>query len=136
MAGEAAISVWELKGGLGAPAAARRAVLDALGGIVDDDLLAVVVLLTSEIVANAVVRSGAGAVLTLEVNVETIVVTVADERPDAPAVNGLAHALIEDHGLAWGAHVHQSGKAVWFAVPLLAESSGVGDGGGAGTVHA
>src|SRR4051812_7124953 len=122
MADDAAISVWELTGGLGAPGAARRAIRDTLGGVVSDDLLDVIVLLTSEIVANAVVRAGAGAVLTVEVAPSTIVVTVADQRPDAPAVNGLAHALIEEHGLAWGAHVHQSGKAVWFAIPVVEET--------------
>ena len=124
MAEEAAISVWELAGGLRAPAAARRSVRQTLEGLVDREALEVVVLLTSEIVTNAVVREGAGAVLTVEVSVGSVVVTVADERPDAPALSGLARAVVEDMKLSWGAHVHRSGKAVWFELPLVAAEGG------------
>ena len=118
MADGGAISVFELAGGLGAPAAARRAVRSALEGLVDDEALEVVVLLASEVATNAIVRDGPGLVLTVEVDPVTVVVTVADSRPDAPALTGLARAVVDDLDLSWGAHVHRSGKAVWFSVPV------------------
>jgi hypothetical protein len=123
---DVAISVWELPGGLRAPAAARRAVRSALAGT-DHAAIDAVVLLTSELVTNAVVRGGAGAVLTVEAARSSVVVTVADGRPDSPALSGLARAVLEDLNVSWGAHVHQSGKAVWFR--MVAE-----EGVGAGTV--
>jgi anti-sigma regulatory factor (Ser/Thr protein kinase) len=100
MADESAISVWELAGGLRAPAAARRSVRQALEGFVDDEALEVVVLLTSEIVTNAVVRDGSGVVLTVEVDAGRVVVTVADGRPDAPALSGLARAMVDEQHLS------------------------------------
>jgi hypothetical protein len=124
VADEAAISVWELAGGLRAPAAARRSVRQALEGLVEDEALEVVVLLASEIVTSAVARDGAGAVLTVEVSTTSVVVTVADDRPDAPALSGLARAVVEDQHLSWGAHVHRSGKAVWFELPLVSVEGG------------
>jgi hypothetical protein len=124
VADAAAISVWELAGGVRAPAAARRSVRQALEGLVDDEALDVVTLLASEIVTNAVVRDGDGAVLTVEVSAASVVVTVADERPDAPALTGLARAVVEDQHLSWGAHVHRAGKAVWFELSLSRPAGG------------
>ena len=132
----ATISVWELAGGLQAPAAARRSVRQDLEGLVDDEALEVVVLLTSEIVTGAIARDGAGAVVTLELSAASVVVTVADSRPDAPALSGLARAVVEDLDLSWGAQVHRSGKAVWFELPLVGRDAVTEEGSGAGTVHA
>ncbi|MCU1483455.1 MAG: serine phosphatase RsbU, regulator of sigma subunit [Actinomycetia bacterium] len=136
MADVAAISVWELAGGLRAPAAARQSVRQALEGVVEDEVLEVVVLLTSEIVTNAVDRDGAGAVVTMELGPATVVVTVADSRPDSPALTGLARAVVDDLDLSWGAHVHRSGKAVWFELPIASVGAVTEGGAGAGTVHA
>jgi hypothetical protein len=123
---DVAISVWELPGGLSAPAAARRAVRDALAGT-EHPAIDAVVLLTSELVTSAVVRGGSGAVLTVEAARGSVMVTVADGRPSSPALTGLARAVLEDLNVSWGAHVHQSGKAVWFQ--MVAD-----EGVGAGTV--
>jgi hypothetical protein len=136
MADVAAISVWELAGGLRAPAAARQSVRHTLEGLVGDEALEVVVLLTSEIVTNAVARDGSGAVLTLELGPATVVVTVADSRPGSPALTGLARAVVDDLDLSWGAHVHRSGKAVWFELPIASAEAVTEGGPGAGTVHA
>jgi hypothetical protein len=99
-------------------------VRQTLEGLVDDDALDVVVLLTSEIVSSAVTLDGGGAVLTIEASAASVVVTVADDRPDAPALSGLARAVVEDQHLSWGAHVHRSGKAVWFELPLVTVEGG------------
>jgi hypothetical protein len=134
VADDVAVSVWELAGGRQAPAAARAAVRGSLGGLVDEQALDTVLLLTSEIVTNAVVHEGPGVVLTVEVAAATVVVTVADGRPDAPALSSLARALVDEEGLVWGAHVHRSGKAVWFQLPVRSPDEITGDGTGAGTV--
>jgi hypothetical protein len=134
VAGEVAVLVWELAGGRQAPAAARAAVRGALDGLVDDQALDLVLLLASEIVTNAVVHEGPGVVLTIEVADARVVVTVADSRPDAPALSSLARALVDGEGLVWGAHVHRSGKAVWFELPARRAGEVTGDGAGAGTV--
>lgn len=116
---DVAISVWELPGGLGAPAAARRAVRETLTG---SDVAAIdaVVLLASELVTSAVVLAGSGAVLTIEAAPGSVIVTVADGRPQSTALTGLARAVLEDLNLRWGAHVYRCGKAVWFE--MIADS--------------
>jgi hypothetical protein len=131
-----AVTVWELAAGLHAPGEVRRSLRQTFTGVLDAETLDTMVLLTSEIVTNAIARSRTGAVLTVEVDEAAVIVTVADSRPDAPALTELARVIAEDRNLAWGAHVHRSGKAVWFQVPL--GPAGRIDGGGAeaGTVHA
>ena len=108
-------------------ARARHFVSDALAscatGIVD-----VAVLLTSEVVSNAVLHSNATPVVSVDLDGERIRVEVADASPALPvrkryglqATTGRGLLLLDTLARAWGADPTGSGKRVWFEVDLVA----------------
>ncbi|RZS87563.1 PAS domain S-box-containing protein [Motilibacter rhizosphaerae] len=116
----------ELPGDRTAPSAARRAVRSLLAGA-DDELLQVALLLTSELVSNAVTHGGGGAVLRVERQGTRVRVSVADSSGDSPVVRhqgsdgtgypserGRGVLLLDSLARAWGSDPDDEGKTVWF----------------------
>jgi anti-sigma regulatory factor (Ser/Thr protein kinase) len=116
----------ELAGGRDAPAEAREHVRAQLDKRVSDDDLDDVVVLTSELVTNAVRHAGAGAddtvVIHLAISADCLRVEVCDHGPgfEPPAVlrpraegggNGLI--LVERLSSSWGV-AGDDGTCVWF----------------------
>jgi serine phosphatase RsbU (regulator of sigma subunit)/anti-sigma regulatory factor (Ser/Thr protein kinase) len=112
-----------------AAAAARRFVRETLmssGLPVDDDAVSDAVLLTSELVTNAVVHAGTPVQLTCRLNGTSIEVSVLDRHParvipdppgatavvDRPSGRGLL--LPAALSASWGVTYAASAKAVWF----------------------
>jgi serine phosphatase RsbU (regulator of sigma subunit)/anti-sigma regulatory factor (Ser/Thr protein kinase) len=112
-----------------AAAAARRFVRETLissGLPVDDDAISDAVLLTSELVTNAVVHAGTPVQLTCRLNGTNIEVSVLDRHParvipdppgatavvDRPSGRGLL--LPAALSASWGVTYAASAKAVWF----------------------
>ena len=132
---------WELAPEKSSAGAARRAVRAALVDRVEDDLVEDAVLLTSEIVTNAVVHARSSAVLTLAVTPGAVLVSVSDVCRYAPVVqeaapeweSGRGLGIVDSIATAWGVHQHgEGGKTVWFQ---LDRRPGVdGSGCAAGTV--
>ncbi len=87
----------------------------------------VAVLLTDELVTNAVVHGGGRYRLTAEVLPGTLEVTVSDRSGDQPP-RVLAAGTEEEHGRGmaimaalateWGSRREDGGKAVWFRLDL------------------
>ena len=90
------------------------------------DLREVAVLLTDEVVTNAVVHGGGQFVLTAEVDARTLKVVVTDPSSATPHVltpsvdreHGRGMAIVASLASAWGADLDDSGKAVWFTLDL------------------
>lgn len=90
------------------------------------DVRDVAVLLTDELVTNAVVHGGGRFVLSVELDRRTLRVAVADPSPASPKV--LAPSIEQEHGrgmaivaslaTAWGADADGAGKEVWFTLDL------------------
>jgi anti-sigma regulatory factor (Ser/Thr protein kinase) len=119
-----------------AAAAARRFVRDTLqtwliGGatIADDGLIDDAVLLTSELVTNAVVHAGTPVEVTCKLASGGVEVVVSDEHParlvpeppeneHIPAERTSGRGLLLPAALAsaWGVTYGQSAKAVWFRI--------------------
>ena len=109
-------------------ASARHWVLDRAGEAgVADETLAVVELLTSEIMTNAVVHGTTGRCVRLVTRAEAGVfeVSVTDDGPGIPTVCHVAPAaaeggrgllLVEALATEWGVTEHDAGKSVWFRV--------------------
>ncbi len=93
---------------------------------VGDEALAVVELLTSEIMTNAVVHGTTGRCVRIVVRTEPGVfeVSVTDDGPGVPTVCHVAPAaeggrgllLVEALASEWGIREHDTGKSVWFQV--------------------
>jgi anti-sigma regulatory factor (Ser/Thr protein kinase) len=112
-----------LPGSSAAPAIARRLVADILGsyptGLVDDALV-----LTSELVSNAV-RHGRGDIeLRIHADTDTVRVEVSDGNDEPPrpsaeqglAENGRGLLIVAALATAWGTRPRPDGfgKTVWF----------------------
>ena len=105
-----------------APAAARRLVRSALREWGHDGLLDTVLLLTSELVTNALLHARSVPRLTVARTADGVVVTVEDGSPAGPsrrrhgsqATTGRGVALLEDLADEWGWEQRPAGKAVWF----------------------
>ncbi len=140
-----------------AAAAARRFVRETLrrwrlangsSRLIDDS-----VLLTSELVTNAVVHAGTQIQVTCRLDGPEVEIAVRDRhparmipelpaRPDAPAANGVPAEAVEQapatsgRGLllpaalasSWGVTYARAAKAVWFRIGKGANGSGPGDG--------
>jgi serine/threonine-protein kinase RsbW len=88
----------------------------------------IVELLTSELLANAVLHGPAGGNVGLRLQCsDTVVrVTVSDRevtvpvvlRPDPIAPNGRGMAIVEAMSNRWGVEVEDGGKSVWFELDL------------------
>jgi anti-sigma regulatory factor (Ser/Thr protein kinase) len=92
------------------------------------DALDTLVLLTSELVTNAVLHARTPVRLDVVMGDEQVMVAVGDLAPveqsleprhwskDRPGGRGLA--LVADLSDAWGTRTHSGGKAVWFVLPV------------------
>ena len=116
---------WVLPSDPATPAAARRSVRTACDGL-PRDLLEVAVLLTSELVTNAVRYGGPHIVLTVRDDPDVLRIEVQDDGPWVPessaggerATGGRGLLLVESLASAWGTsgRGRNAGKAVWFAL--------------------
>jgi anti-sigma regulatory factor (Ser/Thr protein kinase) len=108
-------------------ASARHWVLDrAAEAGVGDDTLAVVELLTSEVMTNAVVHGTTGGCVRIATSAGSGVfeVSVTDDGPGVPTVCHVAPAaeggrgmlLVEALATEWGVTEHDAGKSVWFRI--------------------
>lgn len=87
----------------------------------DSPTVETVLLLTSELVTNAVLHARTPLDLTLQVNEESVLIAVADDdgrRPEQkPAsterLDGRGIALVAALSRDWGSDVHPGGKTVW-----------------------
>lgn len=102
---------------------ARRFVSDTLETWGLDDLRDEALLLTSELVTNAVLHAGApGITLTLRRLADGLRIEVTDPSPVIPTVRhynvhsgtGRGMALVQAWSRAWGSDAHPPGKVVWF----------------------
>ena len=121
----------------GTPASAGRArafVASALAAAGREDASEVVVLLTSELVSNAVLHSGSVIEVVVRVLPHRLAVEVHDQTGGEPvrrhysATSGTGRGLVLVEALArdWGTVLTGSGKFVWFELPLAGEPSAVG----------
>jgi anti-sigma regulatory factor (Ser/Thr protein kinase) len=109
-----------------AAAEARQAVSDelqsALGDLYDESLRDDALLLTSELVTNAVLHAQTGVSLSVATSDETVRVEVSDGAPVVPEprvaevdeLGGRGLALVEAIASDWGVRLAPPGKTVWF----------------------
>lgn len=94
------------------------------GSNVAPDVLDDVLLLTSEVVTNAVLHGGGCAELRVVISAETVRVEVDDASPEVPterrygadATTGRGLGLIAALASSWGVAPQTAGKTVWFEV--------------------
>ncbi len=104
------------------PAEARCVVANVLRGIMSPADIDVVVLLTSEVVTNAVVHAGTSVVLVVRSLQQGIQIEVSDGDNHMPKVDQQAVGSVSGHGMnlvallsqSWGAFPTREGKTVWF----------------------
>lgn len=105
---------------------ARRFVRGLLRGRIDETLLEVVELLTSEVVTNVVLHARSRAELMLRMDPAIVRVEVVDEsqivpkvrRPSARAQAGRGLFIVQAMAQSWGVEpLPGDGKRVWFEVP-------------------
>lgn len=106
---------------------ARREISSRLEEVVDDDdVVDTVLLLTSEVVTNAVRHADAGCQVVVERLRDTLRVSVVDEGAGMPAPraagdeaeSGRGLALVDTLAADWGVDPLPDGKRVWFEVGL------------------
>ncbi|MGH3665365.1 MAG: ATP-binding protein [Egibacteraceae bacterium] len=108
------------------PRRARRFVRRAVQGWGCAQIGDAVVMLTNELVTNAVLHAGSRVVLRLRHVGDGIRVEVADADPRRPdpqpyevdAQTGRGMALLTAEASAWGVEPAEGGKVVWFEVAL------------------
>ncbi|MGJ5898362.1 ATP-binding protein [Streptomyces niveiscabiei] len=108
------------------PTARRRVVELArrLDLILSDDLLATIELLASEVIANAVVYSGATCSVAVTRNLESLRVEITDENPSLPTITeaepddetGRGLLLVDTLADTWGTQPSSLGKTTWFEI--------------------
>ena len=112
---------------------ARRFVLSALGDVPPEDLESAV-LLTSELVTNAVLHARTPLCVGVTVAGARAMISVADQVRAAPRpqphsstrLGGRGLALVDDLADDWGAVTTQDGKVMWFTVPVAPPARKVG----------
>ena len=105
-----------------AACAAREFVAATLRDAVAGEVAEVAVLLTSELVTNAVVHARTPIHVVVDVEARTLRVTVADDAPRSPALRPSSHNHLTGRGLnlvdalagQWGVDPTREGKKVWF----------------------
>lgn len=106
---------------LAAPGAARRAVEQWFGALLDPDDLERVKLLTSELVTNAVVHGVGKITLHARLDDDRVLVEVVDEghgfertlhKRDFDEVGGRGLAIVDAEASRWG--IHEGTTHVWF----------------------
>jgi anti-sigma regulatory factor (Ser/Thr protein kinase) len=119
---------FDLPSTLSAPATARKHVGDRCGTWLDSSR-DVAILLTSELVTNAVLHGEPPFTLTVLGQATGLRVEVADASPSPPRprqhvvgdIGGRGLALVGDLASDWGAiSVPDDGKVVWFTLPEMA----------------
>jgi anti-sigma regulatory factor (Ser/Thr protein kinase) len=115
-------------------ALARSFVRDTLSSV-SPDVLDIVILLTSELVTNAILHARTPVVVGLVQDAARLLVAVDDRVPadkgleprswsrDRPGGRGLA--LVADLSDQWGTRTHSGGKSVWFVLPLSSAAESV-----------
>lgn len=109
-------------------AAARRFVAAALGRLARPDLVDTAVLLTSELVANAMLHAHSAATVRVGVDDESISIEVRDASSRLPAAKhygpeaatGRGLLLVDALAAQWGAERLDAGKRVWFRLDAAA----------------
>ena len=111
---------------------ARSLVRDSLAGF-DRDARDVALLLTSELVTNAILHARTPVQLGVLVDGDRALVCVADRLPESPALSPRAHshdrpggrglALVEDLADTWGTTTYTGGKTVWFVLQTAGDRS-------------
>jgi anti-sigma regulatory factor (Ser/Thr protein kinase) len=113
----------------GSPACARHIVRSTLSAEsnVSADAVERAVLLTSELVTNAIVHASEDPTLLLDVRENTIHIEVVDSEPtvelasrntDVMCERGRGLAIVDALASAWGVEPRLVGKAVWFELHL------------------
>jgi len=110
-------------------AVARRFVRDALGEWEAEELIDTAVLLTSELVTNALLHARSAPDLTIRLVDGLLRVSVTDDTPVVPtrkrygaeAATGRGLLLIETMARAWGSDPSTAGKVVWFELASVDE---------------
>jgi anti-sigma regulatory factor (Ser/Thr protein kinase) len=106
--------------------AARQFVRDRLHEWHCDHVSEAVVLLTSELVTNAIVHAGTSVTLAVQCGEDAIRVEIDDRSTELPVPRQVPPDSISGHGLKlvdvmsgrWGVERHAGGKTVWFEVPV------------------
>ncbi len=123
------------------PRAARRFLLEALHGRLDDDLLDSALLLVTELVTNVVVHAGTSATVEVRADGDGVRVGVADRHPvrigmarvkkvgdadfgiDGLREDGRGLALVDALATSWGTEHGRGGKTVWFRLGTVGDGS-------------
>ena len=111
------------------PCAARRFVATLLGHS-DHQSTQTALVLTSELVTNAVLHAGTRVDVRVELEAGHVRVEVSDGDPHLPgpmeclpdALGGRGLFLVQELASAWGAETSGVGKVVWFTLPTGAPS--------------
>jgi len=110
-----------------APQIARQVVSQSCRDAqVDDECRDTAVLLTSELVTNALLHGRAPVRLRVEVDARRLRVEVADDHPGRPrtptqhddAESGRGMLIVSGLAAAWGVVDNQPGKTVWFELEV------------------
>jgi anti-sigma regulatory factor (Ser/Thr protein kinase) len=111
---------------------ARSLVRESLAGF-DSDARDVALLLTSELVTNAILHARTPVQLGVLVDGDRALVCVADRLAESPALSPRAHshdrpggrglALVEDLADTWGTTTYTGGKTVWFVLQTAGDRS-------------
>ena len=104
------------------PSVARRAVMRLIGDESSAEFVRDAVLLTSELVTNAVVHVGGAALLHAELLDDTLRVELTDASDVLPKlvdvqsmkVGGRGLHLVNDRASRWGVTPRSRGKTMWF----------------------
>jgi anti-sigma regulatory factor (Ser/Thr protein kinase) len=113
----------DLGRGANAPRTARRVVLAAIGNIGSIQFVRNAVLLTSEVVTNAVEHTVGSCVVTIRLDRVRLRVEVGDQSsvdperaPRDTRTGGRGLYLLDDLADRWGTTPSSSGKTVWFEI--------------------
>jgi sigma-B regulation protein RsbU (phosphoserine phosphatase) len=111
---------------------ARTLVRESLAGF-DRDARDVALLLTSELVTNAILHARTPVQLGVLVDGGRALVCVADRLAESPTLSPSAHshdrpggrglALVEDLADTWGTTTYTGGKTVWFVLQTAGDRS-------------
>jgi anti-sigma regulatory factor (Ser/Thr protein kinase) len=104
--------------------AARRFVRSVCEGLVDEDVVEVAILLTSELVANSVIHGRSAVTVVVSTPDEDLRVAVTDDSDQWPTLDavgpfregGRGMALVDAISTAWGVAPRGTGKTVWFTL--------------------
>ncbi|NJQ01873.1 ATP-binding protein [Streptomyces zingiberis] len=122
---------------LGAPSRARRRILTVVrrwGVPLSERALRDIELMSSEVITNAIVHTGATCTVVLRWTGQRLRVEVTDTSPESPMVNrsdadeehGRGMLLVEALASCWGSRPVAAGKEVWFEVATDRRATGQG----------